>query len=155
MRRRQAVTDVGEQFRQLLREVVRASLALVALQRPRGERIAAGRAAKPEIDASRTQGGQHAERLGDFQRAVVRQHDTAAPDANARGGEADRPNKCLRTYAGEHARAVMLGHPITGVAEPVGSAGKVDGVAQCLPGSHAVGDGRLVEHAQGKAASVG
>lgn len=149
MRRRQAVPDVGEQLRELLGEVVRASLTLVALQGPGGERVAAGRTAEPEVDAIRAQRRQHAKGLGDFQGAVVRQHDAAAANANAGGGEADRPDERFRAHAGQHARAVMLGDPVAGIPEPIGGACQVDGVPQGLPGSHPVRDGRLVEHAEG------
>ena len=56
----------------------------IALQRERRQRIAARRAADREVDAIAVERAQHAEVLGDLERAVVGQHDAAAADADAR-----------------------------------------------------------------------
>ena len=125
---RQPVLQIGEQLDQLFGEIVGRGLAAVALQGEGGLLVAARRAAEAEIDALRKKPGEHGERLGDLERAVMRQHDAAAADADAlrRGG--DRPDQRLRAGAGEHRRAVMLGDPVARITEAVAELREVEAV---------------------------
>ncbi len=126
---RQVVIEVGQQLRELLREVVGRGLAAVALQREGGQRIGAGRTADAEVDAPREQPGEDAEDLGDLEGAVVGQHHAAAADADPRGGRGDRPDQHLRCGTGEHRPAVVLGDPVAVIAEAVRQSGELDRVA--------------------------
>ncbi len=92
---RQVVLEVGEQLGQLLREVVGRGLAAVALQRERRHRVGARRPAEPEVDPAGVQGRQDRERLGDLERAVVRQHHAAGADADRLGRRCDRADQYL------------------------------------------------------------
>ena len=108
------VLEVGEQLGELLREVVGRALAAVALKRVRRGRVGAGRPAEPEVDPPRVQPGEHAERLGHLERAVVREHHAAAADADALGGGGDRPDqhlgaRCWRASACRGARPPSSG----------------------------------------------
>ena len=140
----------AEQLGELLREVVRRGLPSIALQRVGGRRIGAGGAAEREIDPSGEERAQHAEGFGDLERAVVRQHDAAAADADARRRGGDRADQRLGARAGEHRRAVMFGDPVAMVAARVGAPREVDAVAQRLRAGRAFGDRRLIEHAEAK-----
>ena len=142
----QPLVEVPEQLLELLREVVGARLAAVALQGERGQRVGAGGAPEREVDASGEQAGEQAEGLRDLQRRVVREHHPAAADADPLGGRGDRPDQGLGARPGEHRPAVVLGHPVAVVAEPVRELREVDRVAQRLRARGALGDGGLVEH---------
>jgi hypothetical protein len=74
--------------------------------------------------------GEHAEALGDFQRAVMGEHHPAAADAHLFSRFRDRTDENLRARAGKHRRRMMLGHPIATKAEPVGEPCEVKRVAQ-------------------------
>jgi hypothetical protein len=93
-------------------------------------------------------GAEDAERLGDLQRAVVRQHDAAAADPDPVRGGGDLGDQDLRRRAREHRRAVVLGHPVAGVAEPLRQPRQVDRVPQRIGSARALGDRRLVEDAE-------
>ncbi len=82
---RHSIPEIRQELGQLLRKIVRGHVPAIALKRKRRQRIAAGRAPDREIDAIREERAQHAERFGDLERAVVRQHDAAAPDTHPRG----------------------------------------------------------------------
>lgn len=79
---RERVVQVAEHLLQLLDEVVRRPLAPVALEREGGALVRPGCAPDPEIDAAREQPREHAERFGDLERAVMREHHPAAPHAD-------------------------------------------------------------------------
>ena len=145
MVRREAVLEVGEQLGELLAEVVGEELPPVALEREDRLRVGAGRAADAEVDAVAVQPAEDAERLGDLERAVVRQHHAAAPDPDAGRRRRDRADQDLGRAAGEHRCAVVLGDPVALVPEPLGEAGEVDRVAQRVGAGLPLGDRRLVE----------
>jgi hypothetical protein len=145
---RQAVPLVGEQLRQLVRKIVRRGLAHVALEREGREGIAAGRTPDREIDAVAVQAAEHAEVLGDLQRAVVRQHHAAAADADTRRRRPDRGDQHFRAGAGQHRRAVVLGHPVPVVADVLRESRQIDRVSQRVTARRTVRNRGLVEDTQ-------
>ncbi len=145
---RQLVAQVGHQLGELLGEVVGRRLAPVALQRVRGRGVGAGGAADAEIDAAGEEARQHAERLRDLQRAVVRQHHPAAAHPQRPRGRGDRADEGLGAGPGQHRAAVVLGDPVPPEAEVLGVPGEVDRVAECLSAVGPLGDGRLVEDSE-------
>jgi hypothetical protein len=80
---RQAVLEIREKLDELLGKVVRHGVPAVPLQGIGGLRVASRRAAEPEIDAVGVEAGEHGKSLGNLERAVMRQHHTAAPDPDA------------------------------------------------------------------------
>ena len=138
---RHAVPLVREQLRELLREIVRRGLTPVALKCKGRKRVAAGRTPDREIDAVAVQSAQHAEVLGDLQRAVVRQHHAAAADADARCRRRDRGNQHFGARAGQHRRAVMLGHPVPLVPDSLSKSRQIDGVFQRVTAGRTVRNG--------------
>ena len=117
-------------------------------------RVGAGRAAEAEVDPAREQPGQDRERLGDLERAVVRQHHAAAADADPLGDRRDRADQRLGASTREHRPAVVLGHPVTVVPELVGEPREVDRVAERVGAGRALGDRRLVEYGQSHTTDV-
>src|SRR5436309_13398923 len=112
-----AVVEVGQQLRQLLREVVGSGSSTVALERENRHRIGSRGAANSRIDPPGEESGQDRERLRDLERTVVRKHHPAAADAQGTGGGGNRPDQRLGTGTGEHRPAMMLGDPVAVVAE--------------------------------------
>jgi hypothetical protein len=146
----QAILEQPEQLGQLRGEVVGSGLAAVALQREGRHRIGAGRAPDGEVDAIGEEAGEDAEALGHLQRAVVGEHHAAAAHADARRGHRDRADQDLGARPGEHRAAVVLGEPVAVVAEVVGEAREVEGVAERVGAGRALRNGRLVEDAEHK-----
>ena len=144
----EVVLEVREQLGELLREVVGRHLAAVALQRDHRLAVGAGRAADAEVDALAVQAAEDAERLGDLERAVVRQHHAAAADADVLGRGRHLGDQDLGRRAREHRDAVVLGDPVARVAEPVGEPREVDRVLERIPAGQALGDRRLIEDAE-------
>ena len=144
----QIILEVGQQLGQLLGEVIGGGLATVALEREHGQLIGAGRAAEREVDAPGVQAGQHRERLGDLERAVMGQHHAAAAHPQALGGGGDGPDQHLGAGAGQHRAAVVLGHPVAVIAERVGQPGQVERVVQRVGTGRPFGDRGLVKHGE-------
>ena len=144
----EVVLEVGEQLGELLGEVVWRHLAAVALERVHRLAIGARGAPDSEIDAVAVQPAEDAERLGDLERAVVRQHHAAAADAHALGDRGDLGDQDLGRGAGEHRHPVVLGDPVARVPERVGQPREVDAVLERGRARAAFGDRRLVEHAE-------
>jgi len=140
MLRREAIFEIREELVDLLPEVIRQQLAAVALERGDRLQVGARRAADPEVDPLAVQPPEHAERLRDFERAVVRQHHAAAPHPDASRRGRDCGDQDLGRGAREHGRAVMLGHPVAPVPKLLGEAGQVDRVLERLRPSPAVGN---------------
>ena len=103
-----ALCEVAEEFVKLLVKIVGQRLAAVALQRVSHGRARAGSAAQAEVDAPWKQAAQHAEGLGDFERAVVRQHDAAGADPDSRGRRRYRSDHDFGAGAGQAGSAMML-----------------------------------------------
>ena len=141
----EGVVEVREQLGELLREVVRRSIPAIALKRVRGQRVGPRRAADAEIDPALVQSREDRERLGHLERAVVREHHAAAPDADPLRRGRERPDQRLRARARE-GQPVVLGHPVAVVAEPVGVAGEVERVVQGVGARRPFGHRRLVEN---------
>ena len=144
----QVVGEVGQQFGQLLREVVGRGLVAIALQGEAGGAVGPRRPADAEVDAVAEKSAEHGEVFGDLQRAVVRQHDAAAAEADGGRRRADHAEQHFGRRAGEAGRAVVLGDPVAGVTGGFGEFCQVDAVPQRLCPAAALRDGRLVEHAQ-------
>src|SRR3984957_20189515 len=109
--------------------------------------VGAGRAAYAEVDAAGKQRAENTERLGDFQRTIMRQHHAAAPDPQPVGNHADRSDHHFRTGAGQHRSAVMFRHPVALKAEFVGEARQLQRVPQRIGARESFGDRRLIENA--------
>ena len=146
--RRQPVLQVGQQLGQLARKVVRHPLAAVALERVGGHRIGARRAAQRQVDPLGVQARQHAEALGHLERAVVGQHHAAAAHPDPLGGGRDRADQHLGARPRQHGPAVVLGHPVAVVAQPVGQPRQLDGLVERRGACRPLRDGRLVEDAE-------
>jgi hypothetical protein len=145
---RKAVLEVCEQLGELLGEVVGRSLPSVALERERGQWIGARRAADPQVDTTGEQRREDRERLCHLERAVMGQHHSTASDADLGSSGGDRPDQRLRAGARQHWAAVMLGHPITVVAEVVGEPSEVERVSKRIDAGRTLGDRRLVEYGE-------
>src|ERR1700688_264596 len=90
------VAEIRHQLIQLFATVVPHPAAAIPLQCQRYAGTGAGGASDTEVDSSAVKAAEHIKRLGDFERAVVRQHDAATADAKLRRGGGDRANQCLR-----------------------------------------------------------
>src|SRR5262245_36169817 len=97
---REFLVQEAEQLDQLIAEIIgQWRVESLTPQREGFEWRAAGRPTHAEIDAPWIERVKHAERLGDFERTVVRQHDAARPHANAHGLRADARDQNLRRRA--------------------------------------------------------
>src|SRR4051812_4690050 len=74
---REIAGEVAVQVEKLLGEVFDAERARPVLEGAGRLRIAARRAADAKVDAAGVEGFEHAELLGDLERAVVAEHDAA------------------------------------------------------------------------------
>ena len=110
------VVEPGEEFVDLVGEVVQHFGLAVAFEGEGLDGAAAGGAADAEIDAVGVHGVQGPKDFGDFERGVVREHDAAGTDADVRGLGADAGEHDLGRGAGEEVHGVVLGHPVAGVA---------------------------------------
>ncbi|HEX3208817.1 MAG TPA: hypothetical protein VHQ91_05535 [Geminicoccaceae bacterium] len=133
-----------DELLEALEEVV--GIVLPASQCKRCDRIGAGRASEPEIDAAGKQRLQHLEALGDHQRRVVRQHHAAGADPDALGRGGDRPDHDLRRAARDRGQIVVLGDPVAGVAQAVRQTGEIEAVADRRGTGGRRGHEREVEH---------
>ena len=125
-----------------------AGCRAIALQGERRGVIGAGRASDSQVDAIRKERAQNAECFGDLQGAVMRQHHPAAADTNSARVSRDRPNKRFRTRASKHGSAVMLSHPIAGVAQFIREVRQVERVAKRISSRESFRDWRLIENAE-------
>ena len=129
-----------QQLDQLLFKIV--ILNAVAAFAPQSESLEAapsGRAADAEIDAARIHRVQHAKSFRDLEWTVMRQQHAARPDANAGSFRANPGDQNFGRRAGKRHDGVMLRDPIPLVAELVGQAGQLDGIAQRVRRSKSVG----------------
>jgi hypothetical protein len=88
---------------------------------------------------------QYSEGLGYLQRGVVGEHDPAGADPDPLGHVRDVPDHDLRRGAGDAGQVVVLGEPVTLVAEPVGEPSQVKRVAKRPGAVRARADRRDVE----------
>jgi hypothetical protein len=108
------------------------------LQRDRGQLVAARGAADPEINAPGIERLQHAELLGDLERAVMAQHDPARADPQMPGLGRHQRHHDLGRAPGEPGRSVVLGQPVAAKAEAIGMAGQLDGFKERVARGHAL-----------------
>src|SRR5258705_261483 len=108
------------------------ALASVTLQSERFQAAASRRAAKPEIDPVRIQRMQHPEYFGHFQRTVMREQYAARTNANPGSFSGHSRDENLRRWTGKRFDGVVLGDPVTFIAETIGCARRLDGVTHSL-----------------------
>ena len=114
----------SEKLQYLLGELV---IRLVMTpERGRGGRVRSRRPPHPEVDPVRGESVEHAELLGDHQRCVVGQHDTARPEPNPLGLSDEPRHHQLRRGCGGTGHRVVLGHPEPSQATPIGQARQLD-----------------------------
>ena len=138
------------QLLEALEEIVVVPHILPPPQRDRRDRIGAGRAAEPEIDASGKQRLQHLEAFGDRERRMVGQHHAARPDPDAAGQRRDLADHDVGRGACDRRQGVMLGDPVARVAEAGGELREIEAVAQRGGARMAGGDGGQVEDGERK-----
>ena len=130
------IIEEADELTELAGKVVVLAQVMVGAQRHGRELVATRRPADTEIDPTWEQGVEHPEVLDDLVWAAVREHHPAAADPDVRGPGGDLTDQDLGTRPGEGGAGMVLGQPVTLVAEPVGQTGKVDGVAPAhRPGS--------------------
>ncbi len=98
------VQELAQQM-DLARERVDAPALRAGLQRRRRHLIRARSTAEPEIDAARIQHLQHAELLGDLQRAVMGEHHPPEPTRIECVSDATRP---MRISGQDPAKELLL-----------------------------------------------
>ncbi len=130
---------------QPLEEIVALAAVEPAAQGVGGGAVGAGRAAEAEIDPAGEQRLQHLEPLGDDERRVVGQHHAAGADPDILGHGGDLPNHQIWRGAGDGGKVVVLGEPVSDIAEAIDMARQVDAVAQRRSGFRACGDDGKVE----------
>ena len=117
---RKLVHEEPGEIEELVGVVFDAETAGAVGKRDGGAAITAGRTANAKVDAAGMKRLQHTEGLGDFEWAVVAEHDAAGADADAFGASGDFGDQDLGRGGREAAGAVMFGEPVAFVAELVG-----------------------------------
>ena len=119
-----------QQFLEPFQEIVGGGIVLPAAQRVGGDRIGAGRAAEPEIDAAGEEAFEHLEAFRHHERGVVGQHHAAGADTYVRGRRGDLSDHDVGRGTCDGGKVVVLGHPIARKAKPIGEAGEIEAVVQ-------------------------
>ena len=128
MIRGKTVFEIPAKLLQLLRKVVESALPAVSLKGERGQRVGARGATDAEIDPTRKQPRQHAERLSDLEGTIMRKHHSSGADAHLRRERRDRTYQRLGTRARQHRRRMMFGDPVPTVAERFSEVRQVNAV---------------------------
>ena len=115
-----------------------------------GQLIAARSPAHAQVNAAGIEGIQQAKGFGDFQGAVVGQHNAAAAHPDGFGVGRHRANEGFRAGAGKVGQVVMFGQPVAAIAQGFDGDGQVKGVPQGIGRRLAGPHRRLVDHAQSK-----
>jgi len=123
---RKGIVFEQEKLLKPLQKVVFAETLLPPPQRIGRDRIRAGRAAEPEIDAAGKQRLEHLEAFSHHERRVVGQHDTAGTHPHALGRRRDLPDHDLGCGTRDRRQVVMFGDPIARVAKAVGEPREVE-----------------------------
>jgi hypothetical protein len=118
----------------------------VAPQRARSALVGTGRAPQRQVDAAGIKRLQRAELLRNDQRRVIRQHDAAGAHANPAGAAGQVADDDRSGGARDPLHVVMLGDPVARVAQALGVARELEGVAQCVRRRLALDDGREIEN---------
>ena len=145
---RHVILKIGEEFGKLVRKIIRAALTPVALQGIGGCLIRPRCPPQTQINPVRIESGEDRKTLGHLQRGIVRQHDAATANPNARRCSRNRPDQHLGRGSRECRRGMMFGEPIPMIAQPVGGLGQVDGVSKRVAARGPTRDRRLVEHGE-------
>ena len=116
-----------------------------APERVRSHLVRSRRTPDAEVDPPWIERFEGAELLGDDQRRMVRQHDTAGTDADGRGCARDVTDQHRRRGAADTRHVVMLGQPIAAETQALDMAGELHRVAEGLRRIRAFGDRREVE----------
>ena len=125
----------GYRFREKalqLLHVLRESIGRHRISTQRAHRwtIGARRATESQIDPSREQRLESPELLGDHERRMVREHDAAGADPDARGAGCDMCDHHGGRRTGDPDHVVVLGEPVAVIAEPLGVPGQIERVAE-------------------------
>ena len=97
----QRVVEERDEIGDLLGKTIEPEHAAAFLERPRRDLVAARRSTDPEVDPAGEQRFQHAEVLGDLQRAVVLEHHAARADTDAARAGRNLADEDLGAGAGE------------------------------------------------------
>ena len=111
----------------------------------RRDRVGTGRTSQTEIDATRVKRFERAERLHDMQRRVIRHHDATGTDADPRRDGGDVRDQHLGRRRGDARHVVVLGDPVAGEAEPIGSHRELDRIADRLGRADTSADRRQIQ----------
>lgn len=79
---------------------------------------------------------------------MIRQHDAAGADAAGRRRGRDTRDQNSGSGAGDLRHVVVLGQPVTAVAQSLGMLNKFNRVAKGLPGVAALQNGRKIQDGQ-------
>ncbi len=142
--------EKGQQLDDLVGEIIHRLRADIAPQDGRGQLVGAGGATQPEVDPVAVQGDQSAELLGDDHRGVVREHDPAGADADARRRIRNRTDQHGRGRTGDSGHSVVFRDPEPPVTERVRQPRRLDRLRERLGMGHPLIHGREVEHGQRK-----
>ena len=133
---------IGEAFRRPRR---------IGVEREGGAAIRPWRTANAQIHPARRNRFQHAELLGHFQRAVMRQHDTGRTDTNPAGGGANGGQQDFRRATGMGCAIVMFGAPVAVEAQSLHMTGEGQGFLHGGCRAAARGDRGLIKHGKDEA----
>src|SRR5690606_1719357 len=107
-----------------------------------------GRAAESQIDPAGEQPVERAELLGDDERVVVRQHDSARTDADGRRHVTDVRQHDGYGAARNSGRGMVFGHPDSLVPGPFGGGSELAGLGESFGYSASFADRDKIEDRQ-------
>jgi hypothetical protein len=146
---RETGAEETEELGEAIREVFRVQRVFGTTQREGRQAVGAGGAPDAEIDAARVQSLEQPERLGDRERAVVRQHHPTGADANALGGRRHPLDEQCGHRARQTRCVVVLGQPEADQAPPLRQPRELDRCGNGLCGRAPRRHRAQVEHREG------
>jgi hypothetical protein len=138
----------GQQLGQQLGVVITGQRLGGTAHSERGDGIRARSAAKSQVDPSRMQRLQQAERLGDPQRCVIGEHHPTSAHSQAGGAAGNVLDHDFRGATGKPRRVVMLGVPDPVIAESIGQHRKIHRGLHGRTGGRAGNNRRQIEQGQ-------
>ncbi len=139
--------EIMHQLYDIVGKLIRIA-AQMAPQRLCRRLIGARRAPESEIDPPGKQARKRAELLCDDEWRVVGQHDPAGPDPDGARRAGDIGDDDRRRGTGDARHVVVLGQPVTLIAERLGMDGELAGPRQRRAGILALGDRGEIENRQ-------
>jgi hypothetical protein len=127
--RKRAATP-GDELAELLEEIIGGQSLPRAAESEGSQRIGARRAPDAEIDPAGIDRFKELVRFGYLQRRVIRKHDAARAEPDARGHRAYVRDQDLRDGRRDTRHVVMLGVPQSRIAEAVNCLGQLGGGPQ-------------------------